>query len=71
MFAIVLSVCSLLSGQTCKDVTLSLIDEGQLQTPYACLLGAQNEIAKYIEAHPNWSVRRWSCQPSSGLASKA
>jgi hypothetical protein len=31
-------------------------------TPMTCMIGAQPELAKWVEEHPNWKVSRWSCR---------
>lgn len=34
-------------------------DESNVQ---ACFMQAQQELAKWTEAHPGWIVRRWGCR---------
>lgn len=60
MVEIVLSVCSIVSGAHCKDVSLLYSDISLLQ----CQIGisAQIEIAKWNEGHPNWRVSKHHCQ---------
>ncbi|WP_245841024.1 hypothetical protein [Puniceibacterium sediminis] len=31
-------------------------------TPMTCMMGAQPELAKWANEHPNWQVARWKCQ---------
>ncbi|MFZ5964433.1 hypothetical protein ACOXXX_15920 [Thalassococcus sp. BH17M4-6] len=31
-------------------------------TPGQCAMGAQPELAKWVNAHPNWQIARWKCQ---------
>ncbi|MGC9418173.1 hypothetical protein [Rhodovulum marinum] len=31
-------------------------------TPMTCMMGAQPELAKWVETHPNWTVSRWKCR---------
>lgn len=59
MIEIVLSVCSIVQGATCKDVRLTYMAESV--TPFECMRYGQTEIAKWAEGHPNWKVHRWSC----------
>ena len=68
MLEIALTVCSILSAQSCKDISLTYPDEGQLVTPFACMMIGQSEISKWIEGHPNWSVARWTCQGAGRYA---
>ncbi|WP_353476498.1 hypothetical protein PVT71_26650 (plasmid) [Salipiger sp. H15] len=32
-------------------------------TPMACMMGAQPELARWVEEHPAYTVARWSCRP--------
>ena len=64
MIEIALTVCSILHGAQCRDVALNFEDQGQAATPYACMFGGQNEIAKWLQEHPNWQVARWKCGPA-------
>jgi hypothetical protein len=63
MFGIVFTVCSLLQGNGCRSQELRFADEGQSMMPYACMMQAQSEIAKWAEAHPNFIVKQWACGP--------
>lgn len=67
MLELLVSVCLLSDPTRCKDVSLVYSDENL--TPMQCLMGAQPEIAKWIEAHPQWALRRWTCQ-RAGLFAK-
>ena len=67
MLELLVSVCLLSDPTRCKDVSLVYSDERL--TPMQCLMGAQPEIAKWIEAHPQWALRRWTCQ-RAGLFAK-
>lgn len=66
MIELLVSVCLIAHPARCKDVTLSFDDA---VTPMQCLIGAQPQIAKWANTHPQWTVRRWRCQPA-GLFAK-
>lgn len=66
MIELVLTAC-LIGGQ-CKEIKLSYSDEGQFSTPYACMVGAQVEIAKWLEGHPKYIVQRWTCRQAKSEA---
>lgn len=68
MIEIALTVCSILHGAACHDERLTFADEGQMITPYACMIGGLSEIAKWSEAHPNWTVSRWRCGEAGRIA---
>jgi len=57
IFAVCLQVG--LNHQQCKEVTLLYTDV----SPLACMLGAQAELAKWVESHPNWVIAGpWKCK---------
>ncbi len=66
MLELLVSVCLMDNPERCKDVSLAYAEE-QL-TPMQCMMGAQSEIAKWMEAHPNWQLKRWSCQRARRFA---
>ena len=68
MLEILVSVCSIAEPQHCKDVHINLIADNV--TTRQCLMLGQIEIAKWIDAHPNWQVKRWSCA-SAGRVTNA
>lgn len=59
MIEIVVSVCSIVQGATCKDVRLTYMAESV--SPMECMMKGQVEMAKWAESHPNWRIHRWSC----------
>lgn len=61
---LLVSVCLLTDPKQCKEVELQFTDE---MTQMQCLMGAQVEIAKWIEAHPKWTFKKWKCTNSSAL----
>jgi hypothetical protein len=68
MLELAFIACSLLEGQTCKDVKLTYASESI--SVHGCFLYGQHEIARWQDGHPNWQVRGWKCRPA-GLVAKA
>ena len=68
MIEIILTACSILHGAQCKYVPLSFADEGQLATPYGCMIGGMNVAAKWASDNPNWTVSRWKCGEAGRIA---
>lgn len=68
MIQIVLTVCSILHGASCKEVALASADENA--TEIACQMGVVGvaEAAKWIAEHPNYSLARWHCQVAGQFA---
>jgi hypothetical protein len=66
MIEIVASVCLIANAQQCKDVRLTFMAE--TVTPRECMMLGQFEMAKWMEGHPNWALRRWSCAPAGRVA---
>ncbi|MGA7116871.1 MAG: hypothetical protein WBY12_06725 [Hyphomicrobium sp.] len=67
MLELMVSVCLISDPARCKDVALTYSAENL--TPMQCMMGAQPEIAKWIEAHPKWALRKWTCH-RAGLYAK-
>jgi hypothetical protein len=68
MMQLTLLVCSILHGAQCRETHLTYADEGQFATPYGCAIGGMHRVAEWSEAHPNWSVTRWRCEPAGRYA---
>jgi len=66
MLELLISVCLIDSPTRCKDVALSYAAESL--TPFQCMMGAQPEIAKWSDSHPQWAIKRWTCQPAGRFA---
>ena len=66
MIEIVVTICSILHGASCKEVSLVYSDLSLMQ----CQIGiaAQMEIAKWNEGHPNWRIEKYHCQNSGEFA---
>lgn len=66
MIELVLSVCSIVNGASCRDVSLMYSDISLLQ----CQIGAvaQMEVAKWGGEHPNWRVSKYHCQIAGQFA---
>lgn len=58
MIELVFTACLGLSQSTCEEQSLIYTDI----TPIACVMGAEPELAKWVETHPNWRIARWSCR---------
>ena len=65
MLEILVAVCSIAAPQHCKDVHMNLVSDNV--TPRQCLMLGQIEIAKWIDANPNWQVKRWICARAGRL----
>ena len=66
MLELMVSVCLISDPARCKDVALTYSAENL--TPMQCVMGAQPEIAKWIEAHPKWALKRWTCHRAGRYA---
>jgi hypothetical protein len=66
MIELIVSVCLIADPLRCKDITL--IFDGESVSPMQCMMGAQPEIAKWIDEHPKWALKRWTCQPAGRIA---
>jgi hypothetical protein len=66
MIEIVLSVCLLAEPQRCRDEHVTVLAENA--TPFQCMRYGQLESVKWSEAHPKWSIKRWTCRPAGQVA---
>jgi len=61
MLELVFIVCSILEGQTCRQLQpIPLQPDTHMM---ACLKASQIEGARWIETHPNHYIQRSTCQP--------
>ena len=58
MVELVFVACLLSSQDECQDRSLLFADI----SPMVCMIQAQSQLAEWAEAHPGWTIRRWSCQ---------
>lgn len=58
MIELAFIACLAASPDICQRRSLVYAD----LTPMACMMGAQPELAKWIAAHPQLRIKRWSCR---------
>jgi hypothetical protein len=66
MIELALVACLAADLTKCKDV--GLVYDTESLTQMQCMMGAQPEIAKWVDEHPRWTVKRWSCRPAGKFA---
>lgn len=66
MIELVIAVCSILHGGSCKEVSLVFADVSLIQCQIGA--GAQMEVAKWRSEHPEWSVHKYKCQEAGKFA---
>lgn len=68
MFEIAMIACLASNGSICRDVSLTFADD--YVTAVQCSMGmaGQQEIAKWVEAHPQWKPARWTCRTAGQYA---
>lgn len=66
MLELIVSVCLISDPSRCREVSLAYAEESV--TPMQCIMGAQVEIAKWIEGHPEYALKRWTCQRAGRYA---
>ena len=52
-------VCSTTSPIHCEEKSLLFTDEISV---FACTMGAMPQLAKWIEEHPKWQIKKWKCR---------
>ena len=67
-YVLVLTVCSLVQGASCRTLSpMPLIEGAGLM---GCMIASQIEGAKWSQAHPNFYVSRAACRPPSSVFAK-
>lgn len=62
MIELVFIACLLSAPDRCEERSLQYVN---VSSPMACMMGAQPELARWLESHPRWRVTRWSCRVPS------
>ena len=58
MIELIFTACLRANIQHCEEKSLLYGDISTMN----CLMGAQPELAKWIETHPHWTISKWKCQ---------
>lgn len=66
MIELVVAVCLIDDPSHCRDVRLTYMADRV--TPMECMMFGQIEAAKWLEGHPKWQLRRWSCGIAGQIA---
>ena len=66
MFELVLTVCSVLQGASCRELPPIRLGENTLLT--GCVIASQIEGARWVSEHPNYWIQRSTCQPAGRFA---
>ena len=64
MIELAFVVCLLRAPSLCEERYIAFLPEVSLMS---CMIGAEPQLAEWIEAHPDRLIARWSCQPVGGL----
>lgn len=59
MIELVFVACLTAVPATCEERAMQFTDV----TLITCALGAQPQLAEWIEQHPGWRIERWTCKP--------
>jgi hypothetical protein len=66
VYELIFTVCSVVAGASCREANpIPLQDNVGVM---GCLIASQIEGAKWTEAHPNFYVSRYTCQPAKTFA---
>lgn len=61
MIELVFVACLVSAPEDCQERGLLFTDVSPMQ----CLMGAQPELAKWVESHPNQQIKSWRCRTVS------
>lgn len=59
MIELIFVVCLAASPTSCEDKAMQFPDINVM----TCTLGAQPQLAQWVNEHPGWRVQRWTCRP--------
>ena len=63
MIELVFMACIAGAPDACEERSMIFYDV----TPMACMMGAQPELAKWVNSHPDYAIASWRCQtPGAG-----
>ncbi len=66
MYVLIFTVCSILHGANCRDLSPLPLDAN---TPViGCAIASQMEAAKWVIGHPNYYVQKATCEPAGRYA---
>ena len=57
MIELVFIACLSASPVDCEERSLLYTD----LAPLACVMGAQPELARWVQTHPRWRIHSWRC----------
>ncbi len=58
MIELLFVTCLSVSPTECQERSMLFTDI----SPMTCMMGAQPELAKWVNEHPKWKVSQWKCQ---------
>lgn len=58
MIELIFVACLAATPNECEERALVFVDV----STRTCVLGAQPQLAKWVNEHPNWKVSAWKCQ---------
>ena len=59
MIELIFVACMATAPHACEEKSLQFAEQ---MTPMACMMGAQPQLAQWVEYHPQWTVSKWRCQ---------
>lgn len=52
----------------CREVEIPLLPDAQVELPMQCQRVGMTEISKWMQAHPNYYLKRFTCQKAGQYA---
>ncbi len=66
MYVLIFTVCSIVHGANCQELSPLPLDANMPMI--GCAIASQVEGAKWVSGHPNFYIRRATCQPAGRFA---
>jgi hypothetical protein len=65
MLELILTVCTIVQGASCRSEPVMLQTNTSMT---ACLMASQIEGAKWLQQHPNYYIQKATCRPAKIFA---
>lgn len=59
MYELFFIACLIGEPNRCEEKALQYVE---IPSAMACMIGAQPQLAEWVERHPKWRIAKWSCR---------
>lgn len=59
MMELLFIACLVGQPDSCEEKSLQFVD---IPSHMACMMGAQPQLARWVQDHPEWRIAQWTCR---------